>query len=98
MNALDNVEIHKIGGCGNKFLHILEGLEDVLLYVGVGTKKWDSCAGDALIECMGGKSSMTNGEPNPYLESDCTNRLGVFAVASKEVYEHNIKRILAVKI
>jgi len=61
MAALDNIEIHKVGGCGNKFLHILEGLEDCLLYVGAGTSRWDTCAGDALIECLGGNSTEVSG-------------------------------------
>ena len=34
---------------------VLEGLVDIYLFPSVGTKKWDTCAGEALVHATGGK-------------------------------------------
>ncbi|KAK3241688.1 hypothetical protein CYMTET_48571, partial [Cymbomonas tetramitiformis] len=42
------------GGAGNKVLKVLEDEVDVWLFASGGTKRWDSCAGEALLRSVGG--------------------------------------------
>ncbi|KAF4666874.1 3'(2'), 5'-bisphosphate nucleotidase 1 [Perkinsus chesapeaki] len=44
----------KHGGAGRKFLDVLTGVADAYLYPRPGTKRWDSCAGEALLTAIGG--------------------------------------------
>ena len=41
------------GGTGNKMLLVLEGLANAYVHPSTGTKKWDTCAGDAIIRAAG---------------------------------------------
>lgn len=42
------------GGAGYKTLLVANGTADLLAYCESFTRKWDSCAGHAIIEAMGG--------------------------------------------
>lgn len=39
----------RTGGCGNKVVLVLNGIADVYIYPSSGTKKWDTCAPEALL-------------------------------------------------
>lgn len=52
----------KRGGCGGKILMILEGKADAYVHCSAGTKKWDTCACQCLIECVGGRLTQASGE------------------------------------
>ena len=81
------------GGAGNKMLLVLEGVADAYVYPSIGTKKWDTCAGDAIIRAAGGSVTDLHGRPLSYnavdhkadpgtgdrlsFESRCMNKQGV---------------------
>lgn len=48
------VEWLRAGGCGAKTLEVLEGRAHLYLFPTPGTKKWDSCACDAITKAVGG--------------------------------------------
>ena len=54
------------GGAGNKILMVLENTVDAYIYPSTGTKRWDTCAGDALIQAAGGKVTDIHGRPLKY--------------------------------
>jgi 3'(2'), 5'-bisphosphate nucleotidase len=54
LEVIKPTEIQKCGGAGGKFLRVLRGDADAYIHADVGTKKWDSCAGDAIIRAAGG--------------------------------------------
>ena len=54
------------GGAGNKMLMVLENVVDAYIYPSVGTKRWDTCAGDALIQAAGGSVTDVLGRPLVY--------------------------------
>lgn len=54
------------GGCGNKMLMVLENVVDAYVYPSIGTKRWDTCAGDALIQAAGGMVTDVHGQPLIY--------------------------------
>lgn len=41
---------------------VLEGTADSYVYPSVGTKKWDTCAGEALLLAVGGKLTNVHGQ------------------------------------
>ena len=53
-DSLQPSKVIQAGGAGNKMLMVLEGVVDAYVYPSTGTKKWDTCAGDALIQAAGG--------------------------------------------
>ena len=52
--VLNPSSVVRAGGAGNKMLLVLEGAADAYVYPSTGTKKWDTCAGDAIIRAAGG--------------------------------------------
>ncbi len=45
---------------------VIEGNTDFYLFPSAGTKKWDSCAGEAIIHALGGKLTDVLGQPIVY--------------------------------
>jgi len=44
----------EVGGTGNEMLCIIEGIGHLYIRSTTGAKKWDTCAGEALIKALGG--------------------------------------------
>ena len=45
---------------------VIEGDADVYLFPSLGTKKWDTCAGEAIIHSIGGRLTDILGRPIVY--------------------------------
>lgn len=43
-----------LGGAGNKVLRVIEGDAHAYVFASPGTKKWDTCAPEAVLVAMGG--------------------------------------------
>jgi len=71
--------IVKAGGCGNKILRLLTGQADCAL-LNLACSLWDTCATDALVQCIGGKLTTLAGFPILHSNDIPTdNNLGVIA-------------------
>jgi 3'(2'), 5'-bisphosphate nucleotidase len=68
-----------IGGVGLKVALVAEGSRDLYVYAGGRTKKWDSCAPEAILIAAGGRLTDTLGAPIVYTEQDLYNRNGLVA-------------------
>jgi 3'(2'), 5'-bisphosphate nucleotidase len=55
-----------IGGAGNKMIAVVEGIAHCYAHPGQGTKKWDTCAGEAILKALGGNAVNNKGEPIGY--------------------------------
>ena len=53
-DAFPDATVSKVGGSGYKALKVIDGSQDVYLYPQRGTKKWDSCAPEAIVRSAGG--------------------------------------------
>ena len=51
-----------MGGCSHKTMLVVEGGVDAYMFLNPGTKKWDTCAGDAIIRAAGGLMTNINGK------------------------------------
>jgi len=68
----------KVGGSGHKSYLVLQGVADVYVFPTIGTKKWDTCAPEAIIEAAGGSFTDKKGHQIPYfVNSDPHNRDGI---------------------
>jgi 3'(2'), 5'-bisphosphate nucleotidase len=68
-----------IGGVGLKVALVAEGSRDLYVYPGGRTKKWDSCAPEAILTAAGGRLTDTFGAPLVYTDQDLYNTGGLVA-------------------
>ncbi|CAI5437822.1 unnamed protein product [Caenorhabditis angaria] len=75
----ENVEIEAAGGSGYKTLRLVNGTAELYLHT-TAIKKWDTCAGDAILRVMGGAMLDLDGNPLKYSESEpILNKRGLLA-------------------
>ncbi|XP_065919220.1 3'(2'),5'-bisphosphate nucleotidase 1-like isoform X3 [Dysidea avara] len=80
VDAVNPDHILREGGAGNKYLKVIEKHADAYLYPTKGTKKWDTCAGEAILKALGGTTTDCVGKPIQYLPSQSVHNLsGVLA-------------------
>ncbi|CAG9467879.1 unnamed protein product [Pedinophyceae sp. YPF-701] len=65
-NSVKPDEILGIGGAGNKALRLLDGDISHYIFTAKGTKRWDTCAPEALLRAVGGFILDSTGAPYPY--------------------------------
>ncbi|KAA3670673.1 3'(2'), 5'-bisphosphate nucleotidase [Paragonimus westermani] len=74
-------QVLRVGGCGYKVLLLLEGRAHVYLFPSIGTKRWDTCAPEAILNAAGGRLTDMWGRPYDYhAVTDPSNRNGILAV------------------
>ncbi|XP_061889924.1 3'(2'),5'-bisphosphate nucleotidase 1 [Entelurus aequoreus] len=55
VNAMEPDEVVRVGGAGNKIIQLVEGTASAYVFASPGTKKWDTCAPEVILHCVGGK-------------------------------------------
>lgn len=85
-------ELQMMGGCGKKILQVILGKSDCYFYDRTGTKKWDTCAGEALLEALGGVITGMNGDYYEYkVGGELANKNGVLAMINKKKHSEIIE-------
>lgn len=80
VEALLPDQIVRVGGAGNKVLHVIEGTAHAYVFPSRGCKKWDTCAPEGILHSLGGKLTDTLGNALTYDKNEnFTNELGVLA-------------------
>jgi inositol monophosphatase 3 len=80
------VEVAQAAGAGYKVLQVLTGQTDLYFHSTL-IKKWDLCAGDAMLRAAGGTMTTRKGQEPVYLTGDPKNPDGVVAsLAHHEFY------------
>jgi len=54
LKSIPNSELIHAGGAGHKVLCVIDGTADCYIYPRAGTKRWDTCAPEAILRSMGG--------------------------------------------
>ncbi|CAJ0578309.1 unnamed protein product, partial [Mesorhabditis spiculigera] len=73
--------VEPAGGSGYKTLRVLNGTAEMYVHQ-TAIKKWDTCAGDALLRAVGGSMLDLEGEPLKYgATSEILNKKGLIATA-----------------
>jgi len=64
---------------------VAEGEADAMFYpYGPGTKKWDTCAGEAIVKALGGKVLDAKGIPITYYAEKLNNDSGVLMYLNED--------------
>ncbi|KJE91889.1 bisphosphate nucleotidase 1 [Capsaspora owczarzaki ATCC 30864] len=85
--AAQPASIVRIGGAGNKIVHILDGDFDAYLFPSPGTSKWDTCAGEAILRAAGGHLTDQSGASYDYsAKAELANARGVVASLSDHAF------------
>ena len=80
IKAMNPTEITRAGGSGYKALSVLLGEADAYVYASRGTKRWDTCAPDAILRAAGGNMTDALGRPIQYeFNTDYMNYAGLVA-------------------
>lgn len=92
INKINGVP-HLMGGSGWKLLQVILGTADCYFYDRTGTKKWDTCAGEALLLALGGILTTMDGKSYEYLEppAEMANKEGVLAMLNRDFHEKVVK-------
>ena len=82
VESCDPTEVLRVGGSGHKVLLLLEGLAHAYVFASPGTKKWDTCAPEAILHASGGKLTDLHGNQYQYGSGvEKKNKGGVLATA-----------------
>ncbi|CAE8640373.1 unnamed protein product, partial [Polarella glacialis] len=77
-------DLQRTSATGYNFLAVIEGYFPLFVLTRKGTKKWDSCAGEALVSALGGLTTDAVGRPYSYSSDLDTinNSCGLLAARS----------------
>ncbi|XP_069669235.1 putative inositol monophosphatase 3 [Periplaneta americana] len=73
-----DVEVTAGAGAGYKSLMVASGEQDAYIHT-TAIKKWDICAGNAIINSLGGRMTTLTNETIDYSSSDAVNKKGLLA-------------------
>eukprot|EP01102_Stenamoeba_stenopodia_P015128 TRINITY_DN5121_c0_g1_i1.p1 TRINITY_DN5121_c0_g1~~TRINITY_DN5121_c0_g1_i1.p1 ORF type:complete len:325 (-),score=46.01 TRINITY_DN5121_c0_g1_i1:68-1042(-) len=76
IERLGDVDVLPVGGAGFKTLLLLEGFVDAFVFATKGTKRWDTCAPEAIIECGGGAMTDAMGRAFHYQKENNVEKYG----------------------
>lgn len=84
-----------MGGCGFKVLVLLEGNAHGYIFACGGCKRWDTCAPEALLRCVGGKLTGLDGREYCYSRTGESpiNSMGVLATPDSAWLSAYLQRI-----
>ncbi|XP_061668417.1 3'(2'),5'-bisphosphate nucleotidase 1 [Syngnathoides biaculeatus] len=92
VSAMEPHEVIRVGGAGNKIIQLIEGKASAYVFASPGTKKWDTCAPEVLLHCVGGK--LTDMHNNPYRYDANVKRMNSGGVlATLRNHEYYISRV-----
>ncbi len=67
------------GSVGVKVARLFTGVGDLYMHAGLGAKRWDTCAPEAVLVAAGGRFSDLDGAPIDYASPDLMLRRGLIA-------------------
>lgn len=87
------VEQIKAAGAGYKVLQVVEGRADLYLHT-TAIKKWDICAGDAILKATGGQMTTRSGQEIDYsFKGSPLNEHGIVAAASTTNHDKYLTKL-----
>lgn len=91
------IEARREGGCGWKVMLVAMDEVDVYLYARAGTKRWDTCAGEVVLNELGGDLTDVYGNHYDYsAKTDVLNSRGLIATRNKDAHKKIVTSIAPV--
>ena len=86
--ACKPTEIIRVGGAGHKVMLLIEGKAHAYVFPSPGTKKWDTCAPEAILHALGGKLTDIHGNFYQY-GPGCqkVNEWGTLATITADIHK-----------
>lgn len=94
--ALKPDEVLRVGGAGHKVLLVIEGSAHAYVFASSGSKRWDTCAPEALLKSLGGQLTDITGKEIEYshrLDGNYQNYMGIIASANRDLHSRIIRDI-----
>lgn len=98
LEMIEKLKVDKViheGGAGYKVMHLVESLADIYCYPVKGTKKWDTCAPEAILKYFGGYLTDSYGKEIDYSDTQNVHNAGILATRSKDIHSLYITRLLS---
>ncbi|XP_076612639.1 3'(2'),5'-bisphosphate nucleotidase 1 isoform X2 [Chaetodon auriga] len=87
VDAMEPHDVLRVGGAGNKIIHLVEGRASAYVFASPGCKKWDTCAPEAILHAVGGKLTDIHGNAYRYdANVKHMNSAGVLAALRNHEY------------
>ncbi|KAK6297695.1 hypothetical protein J4Q44_G00322780 [Coregonus suidteri] len=87
VDAMEPHDVIRVGGAGNKIVQLVEGKASAYVFASLGTKKWDTCAPEAILHAVGGKLTDMHGSALRYdANVKHMNSAGVLATLRNHQY------------
>ncbi|KAL0967628.1 hypothetical protein UPYG_G00254670, partial [Umbra pygmaea] len=87
VDAMEPHDVIRVGGAGNKIIQLVEGKASAYVFASLGTKKWDTCAPEAILHAVGGKLTDMHGNSLCYdANVKHMNSAGVLATLRNHQY------------
>jgi 3'(2'), 5'-bisphosphate nucleotidase len=94
VDACKPTEVMRVGGSGHKVLLLLEGKAHAYVFASPGTKKWDTCAPEAILHTVGGKLTDLHGHHFHYdASAQHKNTGGILATCDEESHHLYLQQI-----
>lgn len=94
LEALQPCQVMRVGGAGHKVLLVIEGRAHAYVFPSAGSKKWDTCAPEAVLRATGGLLTDIHGNNLEYHKMvNLVNDCGVLAAIDKQVFDKCVKLI-----
>lgn len=95
IDACRPINVARVAGSGNKFVHLIDQKSDYYINLVPGFKYWDMCASEALIQAKMGIVTDANQRPLIYdhTKDNYTIREGIIVAKSKKAFDVCKERI-----
>lgn len=95
IDACRPINVSRVAGSGNKFVHMIDHKSDYYINLVPGFKYWDMCASEALIQAKMGIVTNANSRPLIYdhTKDNYTIREGIIVAKNKKVFDVCRERI-----
>ena len=94
IDALHPDEVLRVGGAGYKVILLMEGKAHAYVFASKGSKRWDTCAPEAVLHAVGGTLTDSLGEQYPYdAGTSYQNFKGILATAPGEDHQWYLSHI-----
>ncbi|XP_042245911.1 3'(2'),5'-bisphosphate nucleotidase 1 isoform X1 [Thunnus maccoyii] len=92
VDAMEPHEVIRVGGAGNKVIQLVEGKASAYVFASPGCKKWDTCAGEAILHAVGGKLTDMHGNAYRY-DANVKHMNSAGVLATLRNHEYYISRV-----
>ncbi|XP_069564602.1 3'(2'),5'-bisphosphate nucleotidase 1 isoform X1 [Brachyistius frenatus] len=92
VDAMEPHEVLRVGGAGNKIIQLVEGKASAYVFASPGSKKWDTCAPEAILRAVGGRLTDVRGNLYRY-DADVKHMNSAGVLATLRNHEYYVSRV-----